>query len=49
MNERDYGGREADKICKRCGCVVYKEFDDIDYPYVCLNCDENKYGFEVKE
>jgi hypothetical protein len=34
--------------CNRCGGPVYEETDsNIDYPYVCPCCDENKYGIEV--
>lgn len=36
------------KICSRCGCVLLHEHEEeIDYPYCCPYCDENKFGFEV--
>ena len=38
--------------CPKCGKEVSKETDkDLkkEYPYVCLNCDENFYGIEVEE
>lgn len=35
-------------ICKRCGHTVEVE-RELDYPYYCPDCDENKYNFEVKE
>lgn len=33
--------------CPRCGNVLDKS-DLPDYEYVCYNCDENFYSFEVK-
>lgn len=34
--------------CNKCGSDVHIEAkDEIDYPYYCPECDENKYGFEV--
>ena len=40
-----------DKRCHNCLSQVYVEIHkDIDYPYVCLTCDENLYNFEtIKE
>lgn len=36
-----------DKYCPKCGAPLYAETDlDIDYPYVCHECDENFYEFE---
>lgn len=34
-------------ICNRCGHKVEVE-RELDYPYYCPTCDENKYSFEVK-
>jgi len=47
----DYDGPAlTDKTCNRCGSIVIVETDpDIDYPYCCLNCDENMYSFEVSD
>lgn len=33
--------------CKRCGCVVLKDPNIEEYPFQCMNCDENMYGVEV--
>ena len=33
--------------CNRCGAVVLKETNIPDYPYQCMACDENMYGFET--
>jgi len=40
-----------DKLCHNCLSNLYVEIHkDIDYPYVCLTCDENMYEFEtIKE
>jgi hypothetical protein len=40
-----------DKRCHNCLSLLHKEInEDIDYPYVCLTCDENMYEFEtIKE
>ena len=47
MNE-EYKGKETKFKCKNCNSTIYKEMDkQVDYPYVCLSCDENMYGFEV--
>ena len=50
------GGNEKNKkkkkYCPKCGKEVSKETDkDLkkEYPYACLNCDENFYGIEVEE
>lgn len=34
--------------CSKCGKLVYTS-DLIDYPYVCLECEENMYSFECEE
>ena len=35
-------------FCPRCGSPLYAETElEIDYPYVCRECDENFYSFEV--
>jgi len=48
-NNEEYTGHETDKKCKRCGSIVFKEIHpEIDYPYVCLECDENMYEIEVE-
>ena len=34
--------------CHNCNSILFKEIHkDIDYPYVCLICDENMYKFET--
>tara|TARA_R110000803_G_scaffold99639_1_gene167780 strand:+ start:222 stop:380 length:159 start_codon:yes stop_codon:yes gene_type:complete len=36
--------------CPKCNSKLYNETEkDIDYPYVCLDCDENFYNIEVKK
>jgi len=37
--------------CHNCNSILFKEIHkNIDYPYVCLICDENIYHFEtIKE
>ena len=48
-NNEEYSGFETKKKCKKCSELVFKEIHpEIDYPYVCLNCDENMYEFEVE-
>jgi len=45
-----YKNYKTNKRCKRCNSFVYKEIDkDLlkIYPYVCLNCNENMFNFEV--
>ena len=37
-----------DFVCRRCGCKVEKS-DNPEYKYQCFNCDEDLYGFEVRE
>lgn len=40
------------KLKCKCGEYIHKETDKElkkDYPYVCLNCDENMFSFEVEE
>lgn len=33
----------------RCGTPILKETNTDVYPYQCLNCDENKFSFEVRK
>lgn len=33
----------------RCGAPVLRESRMIDYPYQCMNCDEDLYHFEVRK
>jgi len=34
--------------CPKCNKIVIKETDNtINYPYVCLDCDENFYDIEL--
>jgi hypothetical protein len=34
--------------CRNCNSILFKEINkDINYPYVCLICDENMYNFET--
>ena len=41
---------KTDKNCPKCSSKLYEEtVKEIDYPYVCLNCDENFYNFEINE
>ena len=35
--------------CIRCGAPVLRESRMIDYPYQCMNCDEDLYRFEVRK
>lgn len=35
--------------CGRCGAPILKETNTDVYPYQCLNCDENKFSFEVRK
>jgi len=40
----------TNKNCPKCSSKLYNEIiKEIDYPYVCLNCDENFYNFEITE
>lgn len=34
------------KFCNRCGCKVDRE-SELDYPWFCPNCDENRYNVET--
>lgn len=37
------------KFCPHCGGPIYAETElEIDYPYVCRECDENFFEFEVE-
>ena len=41
---------KTEKDCPKCSSKLYNEvIEEIDYPYVCLKCDENFYNFEIKE
>ena len=41
---------KTNKKCPKCSSKLYEEtVEEIDYPYVCLNCDENFYNFEINE
>ena len=39
------------KYCPNCNELLFNEIHqpEIDYPYVCLLCDENFYNIELKE
>ena len=40
----------TDKHCPNCDELLFNEIHkDIDYPYVCLYCDENFYNIELRE
>ena len=40
----------TNKHCPKCNELLFNEIHkDIDYPYVCLLCDENFYNIELKE
>ena len=44
----EYEGPQAtDCTCKRCGGHNVVKEDELDYPYYCIECDENMYSFEV--
>lgn len=34
------------RFCNRCGCKVDRE-TELDYPWVCPNCDENMFNVET--
>lgn len=34
------------RFCNKCGCMVDKE-TELDYPWVCPNCDENMFNVET--
>ena len=38
---------ETDAICPRCGSKLFCS-DLSDYDFVCISCDENFFGIEVK-
>jgi len=39
----------TDKHCPNCDELLFNEIHkDLDYPYVCLYCDENFYNIELK-
>ena len=45
----EYKEAKTNKKWKKCGAYVYKEvFKSIKYPFICFNCDENMYEFEVE-
>ncbi|SHJ57151.1 hypothetical protein SAMN02745136_00418 [Anaerocolumna jejuensis DSM 15929] len=35
----------TNRFCFRCGCELAFE-NELDYPYVCVECDENMFSFE---
>ena len=40
------------KVCTRCGAPALKEIDQklrMEYPFYCVNCNENLYMFEVED
>lgn len=39
----------TNKHCPSCNELLFNEFKEIDYPYVCLYCDENFYNIELKD
>jgi len=39
----------TDKHCPNCNELLFNENKEIDYPYVCLYCDENFYNIELRE
>jgi len=41
----------TDKHCPSCNELLFNEIHqpEIDYPYVCLYCDENFYNIELKD
>jgi len=45
-NEQTNSNTEMERCCNKCGKKVKKVKSKV-YPYECLNCDENKYGFET--
>ena len=39
---------KTNKDCPKCSSKLYNEIiKEIDYPYVCLECDENFYNIEI--
>ena len=39
---------KTNKDCPKCSSKLYNEIiKEIDYPYVCLECDENFYNIET--
>ena len=41
---------KTNKDCPKCNSKLYNEIiKEIDYPYVCLECDENFYNIEIGE
>ena len=41
---------KTNKDCPKCNSKLYNEIiKEIDYPYVCLDCDENFYNFETEK
>ena len=41
------GPAKTDCRCGRCGKNVILETSDMEYPFYCIECDENMYSFEV--
>tara|TARA_R110000782_G_scaffold11346_1_gene34584 strand:+ start:93 stop:254 length:162 start_codon:yes stop_codon:yes gene_type:complete len=39
---------KTNKDCPKCNSKLYNEIiKEIDYPYICLECDENFYNIET--
>ena len=42
--------KTEERYCPRCdGKLEIEKEKELDYPYVCLECDENFYEFETRE
>jgi len=39
----------VNKNCPKCRELLFNEVNNIDYPYVCLYCDENFYNIELSK
>jgi len=39
----------VNKNCPKCKELLFNEVNNIDYPYVCLYCDENFYNIELSK
>lgn len=44
---QDYTHKAKGKFCPKCGKTLYHEHKGVEYPYVCVYCDENFYGIEA--
>lgn len=42
-----YEDYKTEKVCPRCGNTLYRE-RELDYPYICIECDENFNESEVE-